>query len=196
MHSVNHIDAKKALEWLIEGNKDYIYSKSNHQGDISLEKRIHTHKHGQSPFAIIITCSDSRVIPESIFMKGIGDLFVIRLAGNVIGDFALGSIEYAVGHLGCKLIMVMGHTSCGAVSASLDGSHDGYVGMITDEIKKAIGHIRNPLAATKKNTMNSVSKIKSSNIVKPLLKEGLVVIGSIYHTSTGEVEIIEKKARK
>lgn len=195
MHAINHISAQKALEWLLEGNRDYINSKNNHQGDISLEKRIHTHRHGQSPFAIVVTCSDSRVIPESIFMKGIGDLFVIRLAGNVIGDFALGSIEYAVQHLGCKLIMVMGHTSCGAISASLDGTHDGYVGMITDEIKKAIGHIRNPLAATKINVGYSVSKIRSSQIIKDLSHDGLVVLGSIYHTSTGRVELIDYKVK-
>lgn len=193
MHDVNHISAQTALEWLIEGNRDYMNSKNNHKGDISLEKRIHTHKHGQSPFAIIVTCSDSRVIPESIFMKGIGDLFVIRLAGNVIGDFALGSIEYAASHLGCKLIMVMGHTSCGAVLASLEGSHDGFVGMITDEIKHAIGHIRNPLAATKINVGYAVNKIRKSKIINSLSHEGLTVIGSIYHTSTGRVEILDKK---
>ena len=73
MHNTNSISASKALEWLIEGNNDYLNAKNNHSGDISQEKRMHTHKHGQSPFAVIITCSDSRVIPENIFMKGIGD---------------------------------------------------------------------------------------------------------------------------
>lgn len=190
MHNTNSISASKALEWLIEGNNDYLNAKNNHSGDISQEKRMHTHKHGQSPFAVIITCSDSRVIPENIFMKGIGDLFVIRLAGNVIGDFALGSIEYAAQHLGCKLIFVMGHTACGAVAASLDGHGDSYVGMITQEIKKAIGRIKNPLAATKRNVLYSISKIKGSPIINELENGGLEVVGGIYHTSTGKVEIL------
>lgn len=190
MHDVNHISAAKALEWLIEGNNDYINSKMNH-GDISPEKRMHTHHHGQSPFAIVVACSDSRVIPESIFMKGIGDLFVIRLAGNVIGDFALGSIEYAVQHLGCKLIFVMGHTGCGAIAASLDGTHDGYVGMITDEIKKAIGHIKSPLFASKRNIGYAIDKINTSSIISKLKDEGLEIVGGIYHTSTGHVEVLK-----
>lgn len=184
------IPASKALEWLIEGNNDYINAKTNHHGDISHEKRVHLHHHGQNPFAVIICCSDSRVIPENIFMKGLGDLFVIRLAGNVIGDFALGSIEYAIEHLGIELVLVMGHTSCGAVHAALEGSHDHYIGEITKEIQKAIGRIKNPLKATIKNTYNSVEKIKTS----PLLqkdKDKAKIIPALYHTQTGIVELLK-----
>lgn len=187
---MKEISAQQALLWLIEGNKDYIESRNNHQGDISLEKRMHTHHHGQNPFAVIITCSDSRVIPENIFMKGIGDLFVIRLAGNVIGDFALGSVEYAIEHLGCKLVMVMGHTKCGAINASIEGSHDHYIGMIIEEIKKAIGTVTNPYSATKVNVFNSISKIRKSRIIQEYESKGLEIIGSVYHTISGKVEIL------
>ena len=184
------IDANRALKWLMEGNKDYIDAEKNHHGDISLEMRIHTHRHGQNPFAVIVTCSDSRVIPESIFMKGIGDLFVIRLAGNVVGDFGMGSIEYAVEHLGCRLIMVMGHTSCGAVSAALDKHHQGYIGTITREIKRAIGNEISPIIATKLNVKNTINKIYESEIIKKELNNGLEIVGSIYHTHSGSVELI------
>lgn len=183
------IEAQKALDWLIEGNNDYINASKNHS-DISASKRAHTHHHGQNPFALIICCSDSRVIPESIFMKGIGDLFVVRLAGNVIGDFALGSIEYAIEHLGIRLVMVMGHTKCGAIHASIEGNHDDYIGMITDEIKRAIGSVTNNLAATKINVLNSIKKIRTSRIVEKLEADGLEIVGSIYHTQSGKVEIL------
>ena len=93
---------------------------------------------GQSPYAIIVTCSDSRVIPENIFSAGIGELFVIRLAGNIIDDHQLGSIEYAAGHLGCRLVVVLGHTHCGAVDAAINSEPAGYIRCITDEIKE--GH--------------------------------------------------------
>jgi carbonic anhydrase len=186
---VKNIDAKKALEWLLEGNNDYIDAKINHHGDISKEKRLHLHHHGQNPFALIICCSDSRVIPENIFMKGIGDLFVIRLAGNVIGDFALGSIEYGIEHLGIKLVMVLGHTSCGAIHASLEGSHDSYIGEITKEIKKAIFSTNDPIKASKLNVYHSVEKIKQSPLVKKDL-DNITIVPALYHTHSGKVEII------
>lgn len=99
---------------------------------------MHTSKNGQKPYAVIVSCSDSRVIPECIFSAGIGDLFVIRVAGNVIDKYQLGSIEYAAEHLCCKLVVVLGHTQCGAVGAA-KGKCGGFVGFITDEIRRAVG---------------------------------------------------------
>ncbi len=99
----------------------------------------HFARNGQKPYAIVIGCSDSRVIPERIFHAAMGDLFTIRVAGNVIDDHQLGSIEYAAGHLGTKLILVLGHTQCGAVTAAIDHDPGGYIKFITDEIKRAIG---------------------------------------------------------
>ncbi len=188
---VKSIEASKALEWLIEGNNDYINAKTNHNGDISLEKRAHLHRHGQNPFAIVVCCSDSRVIPENIFMKGLGDLFVIRLAGNVIGDFALGSIEYGIEHLGIKLVLVMGHSGCGAVHAAMEGTHDSYIGEITKEIKKAIKDSKDPTKASIINTINSCNKIKTSPLLQKDL-DNVLVVPALYHTHTGHVEIIEK----
>ena len=89
--------------------------------------RKFTYEHGQHPHAIIVTCSDSRVIPETIFSAGLGELFVIRVAGNVIDDHQLGSIEYAAGHLGSPVVVVLGHTHCGAVDAAINSDPEGYI---------------------------------------------------------------------
>ncbi|MBQ9899694.1 MAG: hypothetical protein IJM36_01035 [Acholeplasmatales bacterium] len=177
-----------ALSWLKEGNEAYINSEKNHLGDISLEKRLHTHKHGQNPYAVIVTCSDSRVIPESIFMAGIGDLFVIRLAGNVVADFGMGSIEYAIDHLNCKLIVVMGHTMCGAIHSAIEDSHSNYISSIIKEIQFAIKGEKDNTNAAKINVLNTINKIKSSEIIKEKLKDDLKIVGAMYHTHSGHVE--------
>ena len=174
--------ALNALERLKEGNKLYINSVKG-VGDISLEKRQHTWEHGQTPFAVVVSCSDSRVIPESIFSAGIGDLFVIRVAGNVVDNYQLGSVEYAVEHLGCKLVVVLGHTGCGAVGAALK-ENSGYLKLITDEIRCAIGTESDTVKAGILNINHSVSKIKESLPAT----DGLIVIGALYHTESGVVD--------
>lgn len=98
-------------------------------------------------YAIVLACSDSRVIPEAIFSAGIGDLFVIRVAGNVVDKHQLGSIEYAEDHLGCNLVVVLGHTGCGAVDAAMHHEPYGTVKFITDEIADAIGDETDEAAA-------------------------------------------------
>ena len=119
MHNSN-VSAAEAIQKLKEGNARYLDASSN-PGDISKLIRKKTCEEGQSPYAIVVTCSDSRVIPESIFSAGIGELFVIRVAGNVIDNHQLGSIEYAADHLGTNLVVVLGHTHCGAVGAAIGG---------------------------------------------------------------------------
>ena len=105
------------IEKLNSGNRHYLLT-----SDKSLLED--TAKNGQHPYAIVICCSDSRVIPEQIFSASVGDLFVIRVAGNVLDNHQLGSIEYAAAHLGCGLIVMLGHTHCGAVDAALSGHTD------------------------------------------------------------------------
>ena len=147
--------AADAIYRLAAGNLKYLNAESGN-GDISRRVRLATWAKGQSPYAIIVTCSDSRVIPENIFSAGIGELFVIRLAGNVIDDHQLGSIEYAAGHLGCRLVVVLGHTHCGAVDAAINSEPAGYIRCITDEIKKAIGDETDPYKASCLNVRHSV----------------------------------------
>lgn len=113
----------QALQKLLDGNRRFAGSmlKNPHH---SMHWRTAVAEE-QHPFAVILSCSDSRVPPEIIFDEGLGDLFVIRTAGHVAGDSALGSIEYAVGHLGVGLVLVLGHENCGAVKATVDGCGDG-----------------------------------------------------------------------
>ncbi|MDE5756103.1 MAG: carbonic anhydrase [Clostridia bacterium] len=178
----DYVSASDALEKLEAGNLSYLNLEIG-SGDISREKRIQTSKEGQKPYAVIITCSDSRVIPESIFSAGIGELFVVRVAGNVIDNYQLGSIEYAIEHLGCRLVVVLGHTQCGAVSAATH-KNKGYISYITDEIKQAIGEETDPIKACILNIERSVAKIqKSLDTV-----DGLQIIGALYHTDSGVVD--------
>ena len=170
-----------ALERLKAGNIAYLNAKTG-SGDISPEIRLYTSKNGQKPYAVIVSCSDSRVIPEYIFSAGLGELFVVRVAGNVIDNHQLGSIEYSVEHLGCKLVVVLGHTQCGAVGAAVK-KNGGFIGFITDEIRQAIGEERDAVKASVLNVKQSVSKIKSA-----LNVEGLQVLGALYNTESGAVD--------
>ncbi len=136
---------------LVEGNEAY-RSRGAFGGrvDAALRQEL---ADGQRPYAIVVSCSDSRVLPEAIFSAGLGELFVIRVAGNVIGEEALGSIQYAHEHLGCGLAVVLGHTGCGAVHAAVSGGAGGYAGALirpildvacdcSDERDVAIAHAR------------------------------------------------------
>ena len=125
-HVLYEFSAETALAKLKEGNRKFVES-SHTSMDTSRILRRHFKENGQHPYAIIISCSDSRVVPEVIFSAGIGDLFVIRVAGNVIDAHQLGSIEYAAEHLGTGLVVVLGHTDCGAVGAVLSGHGGGYI---------------------------------------------------------------------
>ena len=184
-----NITADEALKKLIKGNGLYLGAKTG-TGDISRERREDTLKNGQQPYAIIITCSDSRVIPESIFSAGIGDLFVIRVAGNVIDDHQLGSVEYAASLLGVKLIVVLGHDHCGAVDAAINHDPEGYIKFITDEIKTAIGDETDEYKACCLNVRRSVGIIESSFEIHNEEEHGLRVIGAVYRLKTGEVDYI------
>ena len=178
------MDSQAALAKLMEGNARYLHAEHN-IGEISAKLRLHTAEHGQNPFAVIITCSDSRVIPEAIFQCGIGDLFVIRVAGNVMDDHQLGSVEYAVDHLGTRLVVVLGHTRCGAVAAALHGEGGGYIQSLTDEILAAIGAETDPDRACCRNVQHSVRRIETA-----LHPEGAAVLGAVYDVSTGAVRLL------
>ena len=171
----------------MEGNIKYLAAKTS-LGDISTEKRRETCKNGQQPYAVIVTCSDSRVLPESIFSAGIGDLFVIRVAGNVMDDHQLGSIEYAAEHLGIRLIVVLGHDHCGAVDAAINHDPEGYIKFITDEIKIAIGDEKDDYKACCLNVKRSVDVIESSFEIHREEEHGLKVIGALYRLDDGKVE--------
>ena len=181
--------AQEALQRLKDGNARYLAAEKS-DGDISLALREKTCAEGQSPYAVIITCSDSRVIPESIFSAGIGELFVIRVAGNVIDNHQLGSIEYAAEHLGSRLIVVMGHDHCGAVDAAINHDPENYIKFITDEIKIAIGDETDDYKACCLNVRHSIKTIEESLEIQHEEEHGLRVCGAIYHLEDGRVEFL------
>jgi carbonic anhydrase len=181
------VSADEAVEKLKLGNEKYLQSRTS-SGDISPEARRETCENGQKPYAVIVTCSDSRVIPESIFSAGVGELFVIRVAGNVMDDHQLGSIEYAVEHLGIRLVAVLGHDHCGAVDAAINHDPEGYIKFITDEIKLAIGDEQDDYKACCLNVKRSVAVIESSFEIHREQQHGLKVIGALYRLADGRVE--------
>ncbi len=191
-HTATNLSADEALSRLREGNAQYLAANRAY-GDVSPELRKATFEHGQEPYAIVLACSDSRVIPEAIFSAGIGELFVIRVAGNVVDNHQLGSIEYAESHLGCNLVVVLGHTGCGAVDAAMHHEPYGTVKFITDEIADAIGDESDEAAACLANVSHSVRRIEESRQVRADEREhGLRVIGALYHTDSGEVEFLDE----
>lgn len=181
---VKSLSAEEALLKLKQGNEKYLDATTG-IGDVSKEIRKDTCENGQYPYAVVVTCSDSRVIPESIFSAGIGELFVIRVAGNVINDFQLGSVEYAAEHLGSNLVVVLGHTHCGAVGAAIGGGAEGYIKSITSEIQLAIGNEKDDYKACCLNVEHSIKKI-NDNLNLPNAK----VMGAVYDIESGKVEFM------
>lgn len=183
---------QEALARLRDGNERYLAS-ARCIGDTSRTQREKTLSEGQHPYAVIVTCSDSRVIPEAIFSVGIGDLFVIRIAGNVMDSHQLGSIEYAAEHLGCGLVVVLGHTHCGAVDAAIHHEPEGYIKFITDEIVKAVGEETDEYRACRLNVLHSKAVIEESLLIQKDVREyGLKVTGAIYRLEDGTVEFFDE----
>lgn len=188
-----------SLKLLKDGNERF---QENELGnvDLSSEKRKKL-VNGQSPFAVIVACSDSRVPPEYIFNQGLGDLFVVRVAGNVIDKIELGSVEYAVEHLKVPLIVVMGHEHCGAIEAAVgaNGKNEhGNIGAIIDKIEPSVKKVKSKNLqgeklieeVTNENIYNSSREIKeSSEIIKKQLEKGkLKIVEAKYMLESGKVQ--------
>src|SRR5262249_8904804 len=149
----------------------------------------------QNPFAVIVSCSDSRVPPEIIFDQALGELFVVRMAGNIVDDFAIGSIEYGVSVLGANLILVLGHSNCGAVDAAMKGlKFDNHIQEVLNAIRPAIGDVKDGLEnAIKANVKKVEETLKTSKpVLSNLIEKGsLRVVGGYYDLSTGKVELLD-----
>ena len=180
-----------ALSKLNDGNKRFVENKMSAPKPIA-ERRAATAQ-AQHPFAIIVGCADSRTSPEIIFDQNIGDLFVVRTAGNLVDDYALGSVEYAVEHLGSRLIVVVGHERCGAVKAALESATaTGHVNALVRDIQPAIqaakGKQGDPLTnAVRENAVEVADKIRKSAQLGELASQVKVVSG-YYDLDTGKVE--------
>jgi carbonic anhydrase len=193
------ITAEQALQKLMDGNARFVSGDVEHPNQ-SAERRDEVIA-GQHPFAIVVGCSDSRVPPEIIFDQGIGDIFIIRTAGQVLDDAALGSIEYGAEHLGVPLVVVLGHDSCGAVEATIEGGEaPGHIANLVEAIQPAVDEARN--VASEDELLNASIDINIENIVdqletsEPILSElvekgELTIVGARYHLDSGEVEILE-----
>lgn len=185
-----------ARDLLVQGNKRY-YAGTFAKKDLTSTRRSYLSTNGQHPFAVLVSCSDSRVPPEIVFDQALGDLFVVRVAGNVVDADAIGSVEYAIDHLKVPYILVMGHEKCGAVTAAVYGSEaPGSIGSILTKIQpsvskaKATGATGNDLIelTASENVKSVVAQLKQSPIVSEALTEGKINIqGSKYDLDTGVV---------
>jgi carbonic anhydrase len=200
------VSATDALARLRAGNQRYV---NNVRSNISLGEEVRAvHAKGQHPFAIILSCSDSRVPPELVFDQGLGDLFVIRVAGNVVVPSLLGSAEFAASAFGSRLVVVMGHSLCGAIKATLGYVRDGkHVG--SDNIQDIINNCDAPVRkvvegepeksndqllsqAVRANVRQACERLHQSGLLKQLMAdEGLRIVGAEYSLETGAVEFFE-----
>lgn len=183
------MDAKKALKKLKAGNARYVDDVTN-DSDISKAIREDTSTNGQHPYAVILTCSDSRVVPEHIFMCGLGELFVIRVAGNIVTDTQLASVVYATFHLESPLVVVMGHTHCGAIEGTIERAGHGCLSALTGPIEEAIGEETDATKACELNVKASLSILKDHPEVQELMDGGVDVVGAIYDIETGKVKFL------
>jgi len=183
------LPSEKALENLIEGNKRFSTDQSVHP-DRTTERRQETAAL-QEPFAVIVGCSDSRVAPEIIFDQGIGDLFIVRVAGNVVGPVELDSIEYSVLYLHSTLVVVLGHENCGAVKAVKAGQTkdiEAVAKLVEPAVKKTKDESLE--ASIKMNVQMVVEQLKKSPVLAELIKQKkLGVVGGYYNFQDGKVTI-------
>lgn len=185
---------EQVINRLKEGNKRFMTN--GLQTELSDSSRRNELSGGQSPWAIVLSCADSRVVPELAFDTGLGELFVVRVAGNVANTSSMASIEYAVAHLGTEIIMVMGHQSCGAVTAAMGGGDNGY------NLNHLLAHVAPAIAASgdgadvdsvvRKNAeMTAEDLVSRSTIIGDAVRSGKVQIVSTYYSlETGEVQFL------
>lgn len=192
------IDSGTALARLKAGNARFASGKLSHPHQSPARRRKLAE--GQRPFAIILGCADSRTAPEVVFDQGLGDLFVVRTAGNVVDDVALGSIEYAAEHLGASLIVVLGHENCGAVKATLDGGKlPGHLPAIAKAIRPAVKASANRKGDALDNAVLENARLeaervaRSKLILRKLVEQGKVsVVAARYDLDTGRVVFFSK----
>jgi carbonic anhydrase len=189
--------SEEALEDLISGNKRFFNGQMKHPHETPAFREILSH--GQHPEAAILTCSDSRVAPEIIFDVGLGDLFTIRVAGNIVDDAVLGSLEYAVEHLHVPLIIVLGHSDCGAIKATLAGGEPKtHIQSLCSEIQASgVSDLDDTLEhAISSHILSETKKISQSEpILKEALSQGKVkVVSALYHLENGQVEFLSEKS--
>ncbi|MBC7755890.1 MAG: carbonic anhydrase [Bdellovibrio sp.] len=196
-----NIKPQQALEILIEGNERFVTNRSAHREHSNIIKIANAE---QQPFASFLSCSDSRAPVELLFDQALGDIFSVRLAGNIASDKCIGSLEFSSKYLGSKLIVVMGHSSCGAVKAACDDFKDGHIGEIINMIKPAIRHEKTVTEDRTSKNDAFVEKIcalnvkyqidqiiRTSDIIQDMLTAKQIgVVGGVYDLNTGVVRFL------
>lgn len=199
--------ANGSLQRLLDGNRRFVQGAVEHPRQDAQTRRALLA--GQRPFAVVLGCSDSRISPELLFDQGLGDLFVIRVAGNVIGEVAIASVEYAVAHLGVPLIVVLAHSSCGAVTATLAGGRpEGNLGALTERIGPAIAaQVSGGETGITEDGQPSVERVdeaaranaeavaaelrRSQPVISPRITSGkTAVVAAFYDMASGEVHVL------
>lgn len=200
------ITPEKGLERLKEGNKRFV---SNQKLDHYLLEQVSETSKGQNPFAIILSCIDSRTSSELIFDQGMGDIFNARVAGNIVNEDILGSMEFACKVAGSKLIVVLGHTSCGAVKGACDNVELGNLTVLLDKIKPSVEGVDYDGDRSSKN-IEFVDKVAEENvhrviddiqnrssILKEMIQNGEIgIAGGMYNVETGVVEFYDDSLKK
>lgn len=196
------ITPREALDILIEGNQRFT---QNITANKDLQQLINLTKDKQHPFASVLSCSDSRAPVEMLFDQALGDIFSVRLAGNIASNYAIASLEFGTKYLQSKLIVVLGHTSCGAIKAACDDFQDGHITDLIELIKPAVAN-ENSVQNTRDSTNNEfVTKvceqnirhqinqiILSSEIIRGLLEsKSIGLVGGLYDLSNGKVDFLE-----
>ena len=189
------ISPERAIEMLKEGNQRFLENKEIPR---DLHTQVKESSGGQHPYAVVLSCIDSRVPVELAFDQGIGDIFSARVAGNIINEDVLGSIEYACGVAGSKAILVLGHTKCGAVTAACKGVELGNITALLSKVKPAIKEVQDRTGGieveevTKSNVNQSIKEItEKSSLLADLVNEGKVkIVGAVYHVEDGTVTFL------
>ena len=184
-----------AIEMLKDGNKRFL-DKKEQEKDLHIQ--VNETSDGQFPYAVVLSCIDSRVPVELVFDQGIGDIFSARVAGNIINEDILGSIEYACGVAGSKAILVLGHTKCGAVTSACKGVELGNITALLSKIKPAIAEVKERYGdleveeVTQANVHQSIKEIRDkSEILADLENEGKIkIVGAVYHVEDGRVSYL------
>ncbi|WP_187261244.1 carbonic anhydrase family protein [Pontibacter beigongshangensis] len=197
----DQLTPEQAIELLIEGNKRFV---SNLKFNRNLLQQVNETSQGQHPFAIVLSCIDSRTSAELIFDQGLGDIFSVRIAGNVVNDDILGSMEFACKVAGAKLIMVLGHTNCGAIKGACDGVKLGFLTGLINKITPAIdslhysgdknsGNQEFVQLVAKSNVRHMIEEIRNrSSIIGEMLENKEIgIAGGMYDVETGMVDFYE-----
>ncbi|SHI42059.1 carbonic anhydrase [Pseudozobellia thermophila] len=195
---------QKALDFLKEGNKRFL---QNLRANRNLLEQVNDTREGQFPFATILSCIDSRVSAELVFDQGLGDIFSVRIAGNFVNEDILGSMEFACKLAGTKLVVVLGHTSCGAIKGACDHARMGNLTALINKLEPAVEGVKEPADENLRNSQNLefVDKVSEKNVMltmerirkeSPLLAEmekngEILIIGGMYDISNGEVTFFE-----